>query len=334
MSVMRMNRKKDYTLMVIPDNGKGVICFRVSRIALLTILIAIPAVCIYIYMLHALYSAKTENLKSAERQLSITEQLLADTAQDKDQEIQSLKTELDTVTRQALQIREKVETLQELETELRNMMGEGLDSAQHGIADAPDTNLSDSESSKGGAFYPIEESVIHREESLNAISFPELDRQIAQLIAGLTDAKQAFEAYLHELSVTPSILPTTSARITSGFGTRRDPFTNTPALHTGIDFGAPLHADVYATADGAVYAAGKDKVRGNFVTIDHGGGLKTTYMHMSEVIVKRNQAVKKGEVIGYVGSTGRSTGPHLHYEVSLNGKAIDPQPYLNLSLKE
>jgi murein DD-endopeptidase MepM/ murein hydrolase activator NlpD len=130
------------------------------------------------------------------------------------------------------------------------------------------------------------------------------------------------------LAATPAIQPVSNKdleRIASGFGYRIDPIYKTIKLHAGLDFAAPIGTPIYATADGVVKVAGfSDGGYGNHVIINHGYGYETLYGHMVRVKARVGQHVKRGEVIGYVGSTGKSTGPHCHYEVHKNGQKIDP----------
>ena len=114
----------------------------------------------------------------------------------------------------------------------------------------------------------------------------------------------------------------------SGFGVRVDPFLGTPAMHTGLDLHGETGDPVRATADGTVVAAGWSGGYGRVVDIDHHNGLSTRYGHHSSVEVRVGQSVKRGQIVGKVGSTGRSTGPHLHYEPRLKGEAVDPQKFL------
>lgn len=130
------------------------------------------------------------------------------------------------------------------------------------------------------------------------------------------------------LSHTPAIQPVSNkdlTRIASGFGYRIDPIYKTAKFHAGLDFTAPSGTPIYATADGTVALAGNaGNGYGNHVIIKHGYGYETLYGHMVRVKVRSGQKVKRGEVIGWVGSTGKSTGPHCHYEVHKNGEKIDP----------
>lgn len=120
---------------------------------------------------------------------------------------------------------------------------------------------------------------------------------------------------------------------TSGFGVRSDPFLGRPAMHTGLDFRAAMGDPVRVTANGKVASSGWAGGYGRMVEIDHGNGLSTRYGHLSEINVKVGDVVKIGQVIGAVGSTGRSTGPHLHYETRIDGDAVDPQKFLRAGVR-
>lgn len=126
----------------------------------------------------------------------------------------------------------------------------------------------------------------------------------------------------------PSIMPLQQPRLTSDFGMRTHPVLGGRRKHRGIDLAAPRGTPVYATADGIVNRANWFSTYGLFVGIDHGAELETRYAHMSRLAVAEGQWVNKGDIIGYVGSTGRSTGPHLHYEVRVSGVAVNPIPYM------
>jgi murein DD-endopeptidase MepM/ murein hydrolase activator NlpD len=131
-----------------------------------------------------------------------------------------------------------------------------------------------------------------------------------------------------KLACIPAIQPVSNkdlTRIASGFGMRIDPVYGTPKMHKGLDFAAPQGTPIYATANGTVAVAGfTDGGYGNHVEINHGYGYETIYGHMVKVKVHSGQHVTRGEVIGWVGSTGKSTGPHCHYEIHVNGEAVDP----------
>ena len=119
----------------------------------------------------------------------------------------------------------------------------------------------------------------------------------------------------------------------SGFGVRLDPFVRAPAMHTGLDFRSASGEPVRATAAGKVSTAGWNGGYGKLVEIDHGNGFSTRYGHLSEILVSEDQLIRPGQIIGRVGSTGRSTGPHLHYETRVDGDAVDPHKFLRAGLR-
>ncbi len=147
-------------------------------------------------------------------------------------------------------------------------------------------------------------------------------------LADLDEAVARLESAKSLAKSIPIANPVPGMPVSSPFGTRRDPLLGMIAFHSGMDFRAISGSSVLATADGTVTAADYNGGYGNMVEIDHGNGLTTRYGHMSQILVSVGQRVKLGDAIGKVGSTGRSTGPHLHYEVRKNGNAINPVGYL------
>ena len=176
-------------------------------------------------------------------------------------------------------------------------------------------------------------------DKINIIGDDVLGKDIAAQLMNLS-ARMAFqfESYASieklinnqeaKLSSLPAIQPVSNKqlnRIASGFGMRIDPVYGTPKMHRGLDFTAPQGTPIYATGDGVIITAGNSgDGYGNHVEINHGYGYVTLYGHMVRVKVRSGQKVKRGEIIGWVGSTGKSTGPHCHYEVSINGANVNP----------
>jgi len=126
----------------------------------------------------------------------------------------------------------------------------------------------------------------------------------------------------------PQFTPASVAKISSGFGYRRDPFTRRGAMHTGLDFKGPRGAPIHAAAKGVVSYVGWKSGYGKTVEIKHGNGLMTRYAHMSKFKASVGQGVAAGDIIGGIGNTGRSTGPHLHFEVRINDRPVNPRPFL------
>lgn len=126
----------------------------------------------------------------------------------------------------------------------------------------------------------------------------------------------------------PQVMPANLEFISSGFGYRSDPFNGGAAFHAGLDFRGPIGAPIHAAAKGTVSFAGVKQGYGNCIEVDHGNGLMTRYAHMSAFRAQVGQAVLAGQVIGAIGNTGRSTGPHLHFEVRINDRPVNPRPFL------
>ncbi len=154
-----------------------------------------------------------------------------------------------------------------------------------------------------------------------------LAKQTAAQERILSELSQAAEQRSSRWASTPSIWPV-KGWVTSGFGPRISPFTEKPAWHDGLDIGAAPNAPVQAPAQGRVTSTGFDPKLGNIVRVDHGFGVETLYGHLAKALVKEGQRVNRGDVIALVGSSGLSTGPHLHYMVKVNGQALDPAKYI------
>lgn len=154
-----------------------------------------------------------------------------------------------------------------------------------------------------------------------------LDARFRRL--GLSLAR--LDALQRGLQGIPQVVPAGSTHITSGFGYRADPFAGRAAFHSGLDFKGRTGTPVYSAAKGRVAFVGRRGGYGNCVEIDHGNGLRTRYAHLSAFRTRVGEAVSAGQVIGAVGSTGRSTGPHLHFEVRLHGRPVNPRPFLEVA---
>jgi murein DD-endopeptidase MepM/ murein hydrolase activator NlpD len=156
------------------------------------------------------------------------------------------------------------------------------------------------------------------------------ERALTKVNIARTQADQLSRTLVH----VPVRKPVTGeVDLSSTFGVRVDPFLRVPAMHTGLDFRGDAGEPIHATAAGTVINAGWSGGYGRMVEIDHGSGLSTRYGHLSEIDVKVGDAIHNGQLVGRMGSTGRSTGPHLHYETRIDGEAVDPQKFLNAGAK-
>jgi murein DD-endopeptidase MepM/ murein hydrolase activator NlpD len=234
-------------------------------------------------------------------------------AQGLDTSLVRLQASLDQVERKQVAALTSVE--ESIDTRMRRMRG---------VISDLGLNLADLEAATpragiGGPFVPVKvagDSVFERQ--LNRIHV----------------ARSQVERLNRTLSLVPYRKPVIGeVEFTSGFGVRSDPFLGRPAMHTGLDFRAAVGDPVRATAHGKVIASGWQGGYGRMVEVDHGNGLSTRYGHLSAINVKVGETVKIGQVIGEVGSTGRSTGPHLHYETRVDGEAVDPQRFLRAGVR-
>ncbi|WP_030540276.1 M23 family metallopeptidase [Sphingobium sp. DC-2] len=146
--------------------------------------------------------------------------------------------------------------------------------------------------------------------------------------SNLFSSLQRLDGEAKQANYIPSGRPVEKLSLTSNFGVRSDPFNGGARMHKGVDIPGPVGTPIYATADGIVSRAGWASGYGNLVQISHGGGMETRYGHMSKLIVSANSYVRRGQLIGLMGSTGRSTGSHLHYEVRVDGQAVNPLPFV------
>lgn len=177
----------------------------------------------------------------------------------------------------------------------------------------PRSILASARTAQGGPF-----------EKLSTDSDGSLDPRFERLALSLA----RMDALERGMSGVPQVMPADMRMISSGFGYRSDPFHGGAAMHSGLDFKGRIGAPIHAAADGKVTFVGTKSGYGKVVEITHGNGMMTRYAHMSAWRTKAGEAVAAGEVIGLIGNTGRSTGPHLHFEVRIHGRAVNPRPFL------
>lgn len=160
-----------------------------------------------------------------------------------------------------------------------------------------------------------------------SLEIPDLVKELKTTIESVEEIKDYLRTQKNIYLATPKGYPA-AGQITSHFGRRKDPFSGDASFHSGVDISSKLGSPVRATADGIVSFSGWTKSSGYVVVIEHGCGFSTLYAHHKANKVKVGSKVKRGDIIGYVGSTGKSTGPHVHYEVWVNRKAVDSEKYL------
>lgn len=241
---------------------------------------------------------------------------LSNQLSDKQEELKTLQSKYQTLLMNANQTKEKIHKLVTLQKEMsqlvssENQAHEGMGGESLNIQQLSQTTKKQTQKSE-------------KVEDLKTIqqNIPSLVNEYKETVSELKNVQE-------ELALLPSIWPTSVRQITSRFGGRSDPFTRSASFHKGLDIAGPYRTEIFATADGVVKKAGRNGGYGNFISIKHSSEYITRYGHLDEVFVKPGQKVKKGDEIGAMGTTGRSTGVHLHYEVLINGEHVDPLPYV------
>ncbi len=223
--------------------------------------------------------------------------------------------------------------LYDFETEVRIQMGMPARTPEN-------SEILEIEGGRGGGpdgpverIHVTDEFLMRPEHVIVGLADPSADlmaQEIDMRIASLFRLVQDMKAEGDRVERIPSLWPSNQAtrRLTDRFGRRRDPFTKRLKHHNGLDIAAERGTPILVTAKGVVSFSGRDGLYGNHVMVDHGNGLETLYAHMKERLAAEGDSVDKGEVIGTVGMTGRSTGHHIHYEVHWRGKAVDPRNYI------
>jgi murein DD-endopeptidase MepM/ murein hydrolase activator NlpD len=335
--------RKRLTLMLIAGANRRIVRLKLPEISLLavpTTIVAIAAgTALAFVLLHDNYETNRAAMQS---KFDGTQRELQATIADKDAELALLQTSLIDLTQQAEQFKAKVDEIKQLKQVMAVMTDiaeapPGGSKAAAPAAEAENPAVSPKAGERlpmGGSGAPPSEADVVRTIRETKQSLSSMLGEMNGLMDSLTESEAKLAEAEHERNITPTLWPTPSRLVTSGFGIRLDPFTERPAMHTGIDFAGRANDPIYAAAEGIVTTAGHDGEHGNYIIIQHGRGLETEYLHMTKLLVTTGQTVKKGQQIGLMGSTGRSTGTHLHYEVHKNGVPIDPRPYLIANRKE
>ncbi len=255
------------------------------------------------------------------KQDSFNNRTMANTIAAQKNEIKNQRVQIQSFAGEIESLKKQVENLSKFENKVRV------------IADIQRPNTSSSLIGIGGIPEETLDINIPLEEKHNNL-IREMHRQINQVATAtkkqVLDFKnliKMLEQKRNLLASTPSIRPA-DGWVTSGFGYRTSPFTGQKEFHAGLDIANKPGTKIIATADGRVSFAGGKMYIGNMVIIDHGHGRITKYGHMKKILVHPGQKVKRGQVIGLIGNTGRSTGPHVHYEVRINGTPVNPLKYI------
>lgn len=334
--------RRKYSLLIIPEHSGTSRRLHLSALPLLLagavfgLLIASALTLLY---LRAGDAARIEALRA---ELEDAVKTYEESIADRELSIALLQSEVKRLTEEAGAVRLKLDELDRLGEEIEAIVEIALPdetrSSPAAFADIPGSVEVEalSYSGIGGEDHPLDEDEASaaalpgiRASSLTAMKY-EADSLHHRLQAKKEEARRV----LDRLKMLPTAWPTASRRITSEFGVRSDPFTRRPAKHSGIDLGGKTGDPVYASGGGKVVDSAYNRSRGHYVIIEHDSGYQSVYMHLRKRLVSAGQTVEQGEQIGTLGSTGRSTGPHLHFEIWKDGQAVDPLPYLQLFKEE
>jgi murein DD-endopeptidase MepM/ murein hydrolase activator NlpD len=294
-----------FTVIVVSDHSQAVRKFRLPRKWLKNAAYAAGAVAavalLAIVHYFALLGASSENAVLKEENAQLRSQILL--VQEK---VAHISATLDRVERFDAKLRTAVTQLQDPERNLAiGPVGDShADAAIPGPAPAAAANLS----ALPGKLSSLETEATRQEQSLREL-------------------QEYFDDQRSLLASTPSIWPT-RGWVTSDFGTRMDPYTAERRMHQGMDIATPHGQPIYTPSDGTVVFAGTEGGYGKVLVVDHGYGVKTRYGHLSEINVRLGDRVRRGDKVASVGNTGRSTGPHLHYEVRVNGIPENPRKFI------
>jgi murein DD-endopeptidase MepM/ murein hydrolase activator NlpD len=326
--------KKKFTFMVIPDNdpSRSVMRFRIHGLLLYifsAFFLVLMAFSLILYIVHGKSAGINSSLK---KQLSGQEQEYTHAVISKDTTIEQLQNKVIQLAEQAEEIKSKIGEMQKLDDEVKQLTNPGTVTNKKTKAAA---KILDSDvNAQGGPPISITDKNINQLADTTVENYKVLSHQMTTLFGTLEQTKKRVMDSIQLLRITPTIWPVDSRHITSSFGYRKDPFTFRASFHNGFDIAGDSDAPVYVTADGTVTSSGYDNLHGNNIIVNHTNGLQTWYMHLNKTLVSEGDRVSKGDKIGLLGSTGRSTGPHLHYEIKKNGISTDPKPYLMTSRKE
>ncbi|MZQ83804.1 peptidoglycan DD-metalloendopeptidase family protein [Paenibacillus sp. 5J-6] len=325
--------KKELTLMIIPGANRRTVRFKLPHSSLYivpsVILLVLIGFFVTIYFMNTYSHQTKENLQ---RTFDGQERQLVDQITLKDNELEQLQTNLIDLSQQADEFKIKLEEIKKLDHVIQLMSQS--EETNRTSKKLPALSNSASDTDVGGNEVPVSSQEVTQLVSSTKEGLSSLVGDINALLINLSESEARLQQADYLRSITPTLWPITTHSLTSGFGIRRDPFNGKPSMHTGLDLDGELGDPVYATASGKVIEASFDSEYGNRILVDHSRGIQTGYMHLHKMLVKRGESVTKGQLIGLLGSTGRSTGSHLHYEVQKNRVPIDPTPYLISNRKD
>jgi murein DD-endopeptidase MepM/ murein hydrolase activator NlpD len=329
-------KPRKLTIMIIPEANSAISKFRLANFIIYSFVICVLGIFIYTCTL-SLFHTKTQlKLVNTINDLELVSRELHEVTYNKTEIIDQLQIEVILLSDQAQLMKIRIEEMTKLEEYMKSIVlsNESKDASKL-LTSTTDISIpSPDVQALGGESVPSTPEEILKLGDETEVLMLSLSEQLEALNENINGTIEEAEEKLRIIKVTPTIWPTDSRYVTSGFGYRKDPFTGRASFHDGIDITGDINDPIYAGADGFVVNTGSDSTHGRNILIEHSKGMRTWYMHLSRIQVKIGERVTKGQVIGRLGSTGRSTGPHLHYQVIKNGVSLNPVPYLKTSREE
>ena len=301
-----MMSRKGFSVVIVPDDTGKVIEKRITswKIKTLAVGVSVFIICSFVFAV-GFFNAKIDQSKLA------------------------------SLTEENYRLSDEIKNLQESVELIKGRMADIVktDEDIRLVFDLPSIDPSIREVGIGGPDFREVEFNSSQAENISIVEqdIGKILRQIDLETASYDDLYEKIISRKDELDHSPSIIPA-EGFITSGVGMRKSPFTGMMVMHKGIDIANKKGTPVYATANGRVIKCGWEKGMGNYIVIDHGNNLRTYYGHLSLIKAKKGQYIKRMDLIGLMGSTGRSTGPHLHYEVRKYGRYVNPRDYFVKSI--
>ncbi|HEY4389738.1 MAG TPA: M23 family metallopeptidase [Paenibacillus sp.] len=321
------------TLLVLREAGQPARQMHMSK----PLMIAVPLVAILSIsgLIISLQLQSTQTIARLEDQLQSQSLRFEAVVSDKNAAIERLQNEVISLSSQSQDMMNRMERVAELEDQLQKFIEKYGESDTNGLSNLSSLSLEGLDADNlneplgvGGEFIAVHENEIEQLAEQTKDQFREMNAMLDEMEKNVPLTLKKAKQTEYSLSGTPSEWPTLSKRLTSNFGYRTDPFTGRASFHAGIDIGAKEGDPVYAAAAGEIITVAQDNSHGKYIVIQHPEGLQSWYLHLSKISVSEGDFIKKGQTIGKVGNTGRSTGSHLHFEIVKNGKTIDPLPYL------
>lgn len=318
------------TLLVLRDAQHGVKQIQLSK----PVLMAVPAIAILSLsgLIVSMQIHSSQIINNLEQSIAIqnsTNMKLEMVVNDRDEAIKRLQSEILLLSNEAKDMKDQMQRVTELEEELELFIQKHTTSmSTESISTAAEPLTWEPSQPTGGEFIAVHEADLPTLTKETLDEFDELREMLSTMESHIPNTLEKAHATQKRLDGTPTAWPTSSRVLTSSFGYRSDPFNGSAAFHAGIDIAGRVGDPIYAAGAGKVIAAEKGGAKGKYVIIQHPGGLQTWYMHLNSYNVSSGEEVTKGAVIGTLGSTGRSTGPHLHFQVLKQNQTVNPLAYV------